>query len=342
MKKILMFTLLFVGIIRGQVVADEVVTKTMNLEQDVYLRNGTWGGEQEYYEVEVGRFRTSNDQFVRTFHDMSMSIPLSNRDFSDRYPVGSIINYGESERRLSLIWQALFQVQSIKVGSKFVPDMNMAHLGMGVVDISAFITYGAERTTEDTITVHVETRFQDGETIIGRTGYTMVINSSWEIVHEGVRTDLSGLPVELTVLDDTVTLARIHEAEQKILNYVSVDQEQVKQLLTWWAWRAVETMPNRTGNWDIYDWYRASDYAFLLETQGKLDEHFQYPAPVGDINGDAEINRLDIVNIRNHILGNSDLSFEAFLVADTNGDGRVDIFDIMMIRSQIFDIKRLP
>jgi hypothetical protein len=52
---------------------------------------------------------------------------------------------------------------------------------------------------------------------------------------------------------------------------------------------------------------------------------------IGDVNGDGAVNVLDIVNIVNHILGNTTLVDCALEAADYNGDGAVNVLDIVNI-----------
>ena len=59
-------------------------------------------------------------------------------------------------------------------------------------------------------------------------------------------------------------------------------------------------------------------------------EAFYEPDPLyGDLNLDNQINVLDIVTMVSHIVGNSEITDEAFNLGDINSDGALDILDIV-------------
>ena len=80
----------------------------------------------------------------------------------------------------------------------------------------------------------------------------------------------------------------------------------------------------------VYNSYLGTDLPF----QWSSSEGFMI---LGDINGDGGRNILDIVKMLNHILGNIELSDEAFERADLNADGIVNINDIIMLINIILE-----
>ena len=58
----------------------------------------------------------------------------------------------------------------------------------------------------------------------------------------------------------------------------------------------------------------------------------------GDINGDGQINIIDVVTLVNVILNNYDLTPNEHWTADCNGDGSVDILDALGIVNVILGI----
>ena len=56
----------------------------------------------------------------------------------------------------------------------------------------------------------------------------------------------------------------------------------------------------------------------------------------GDVNDDGSTDVLDIVQMVNHILGDS-ITGEAFERGDMNGDGMIDVLDIVQVVNHILD-----
>ncbi len=52
----------------------------------------------------------------------------------------------------------------------------------------------------------------------------------------------------------------------------------------------------------------------------------------GDINGDGEIDVLDLIALKNYLLKKELLTYVAMLAADINEDGKVDILDLLMLK----------
>lgn len=63
-----------------------------------------------------------------------------------------------------------------------------------------------------------------------------------------------------------------------------------------------------------------------------------YSYVVGDVNGDGQINVLDVLAVINHILGIQPLSGDALLRADCNGDGDINVLDALGIVNVILGI----
>ena len=74
-----------------------------------------------------------------------------------------------------------------------------------------------------------------------------------------------------------------------------------------------------------------ADFGFTLivEENSQLTE--------GDINGDAEVNILDIVMVANYTLGQAEFTDEQTQAADLNQDGTINILDIVQIINIVLD-----
>ena len=80
----------------------------------------------------------------------------------------------------------------------------------------------------------------------------------------------------------------------------------------------------------LIDWDTARDAAELT-IEKVIEELDTYIYTLGDVNGDLNIDILDIVNSIAHILGNEILEGSSYYAADMNTDGIVNIQDIILI-----------
>ncbi len=55
----------------------------------------------------------------------------------------------------------------------------------------------------------------------------------------------------------------------------------------------------------------------------------------GDVNGDGEVNVMDLILVNKYNIGASELDSDAFAAADMNGDGNVDYSDTMQLLKKI-------
>ncbi len=69
-------------------------------------------------------------------------------------------------------------------------------------------------------------------------------------------------------------------------------------------------------------------------TNGKDKVQFKYTL-YGDLNGDAKINILDLIHIRNIMLDESNLAKEYQVAGDINHDGKTNILDLILVRNSI-------
>ena len=77
-------------------------------------------------------------------------------------------------------------------------------------------------------------------------------------------------------------------------------------------------------------------YAHCLKEDGTLGAADSYT--LGDINGDGEINILDVVSIIGFIIGPNSPSESEFLAGDYNEDGALNVLDVVAIVSLIINI----
>ncbi len=80
----------------------------------------------------------------------------------------------------------------------------------------------------------------------------------------------------------------------------------------------------------LIDWDTAR-YAAELTIENVIEELDTYIYTLGDVNGDLNIDILDIVNSITHILGNDILVGSSYYAADMNTDGIINIQDIILI-----------
>ncbi len=74
-------------------------------------------------------------------------------------------------------------------------------------------------------------------------------------------------------------------------------------------------------------------------TYGEFTNSFQVTVFLkGDINRDGKISILDMVSVKSHVLGVSELTDLAALAADYNGDGKISILDYVQIKAFILGI----
>ena len=84
----------------------------------------------------------------------------------------------------------------------------------------------------------------------------------------------------------------------------------------YWGWEA------STGNYNFS----------VIEGSGMI---------TGDINGDDDINVLDLLALKRHILKINILFDEKLTAADINGDGRADVLDLLSIKKHILKLELL-
>ena len=63
------------------------------------------------------------------------------------------------------------------------------------------------------------------------------------------------------------------------------------------------------------------------------------PGQIGDVNGDSQIDVVDLVDLVNHILGTELLDDCGRFRADVNSDGQLDILDVVSIINIILGIE---
>ena len=94
---------------------------------------------------------------------------------------------------------------------------------------------------------------------------------------------------------------------------------------------------DRKGDGDII---ATGDRLVINDNSG--NEYASYTFIVyGDINGDGEIDLIDIVKIKRHILELSQLKGEFLRAADINRDGEIDLIDIVAVKRHILGMKEI-
>ena len=94
---------------------------------------------------------------------------------------------------------------------------------------------------------------------------------------------------------------------------------------------------DRKGDGDII---ATGDRLVINDNSG--NEYTSYTFVVyGDINGDGEIDLIDIVKIKRHILELSQLKGEFLRAADINRDGEIDLIDIVAVKRHILGMKEI-
>ena len=71
---------------------------------------------------------------------------------------------------------------------------------------------------------------------------------------------------------------------------------------------------------------------FIIDLEDELSNNL-----LGDVNGDGEINILDVVSILGFIIGSDSPSDSEFLAGDYNEDGDLNILDVVAIVSLIIN-----
>ena len=70
--------------------------------------------------------------------------------------------------------------------------------------------------------------------------------------------------------------------------------------------------------------------SFVFPTAGKVSNYLEYNAVIGDTNGDAIIDSVDLVFVRKLLLGAATL--KADMVLDTNNDSQINLVDLVKIK----------
>jgi hypothetical protein len=95
-----------------------------------------------------------------------------------------------------------------------------------------------------------------------------------------------------------------------------------------------EDIPECVANSDNFEIaLEANYYSFTIELLQDCEDN----CGTGDVNGDGELNILDVVNTLNFILGVSDPSEEQECAADLNSDNTIDILDVVMMINLILN-----
>lgn len=75
-----------------------------------------------------------------------------------------------------------------------------------------------------------------------------------------------------------------------------------------------------------YSRYEGQYRCFIIST-----EEVEIKVTAGDINGDGNVNLVDLMMCLNHVSGEETLTDSAFIAADINGDGEVNLTDLMRL-----------
>ncbi len=73
----------------------------------------------------------------------------------------------------------------------------------------------------------------------------------------------------------------------------------------------------------------------IITIEGSEEQKSFTIAVRGDINGDANINIVDLLQVQKHILGKGNLEAHKFYGGDTNYDGKINIVDLLLIQKHI-------
>ncbi len=73
----------------------------------------------------------------------------------------------------------------------------------------------------------------------------------------------------------------------------------------------------------------------IITIEGSEEQKSFTIAVRGDINGDANINIVDLLQVQKHILGKGNLEASKFYGGDTNYDGKINIVDLLLIQKHI-------
>ena len=79
----------------------------------------------------------------------------------------------------------------------------------------------------------------------------------------------------------------------------------------------------------------------IYDTSGTIQKEYQIVIK-GDVNGDGNINGLDLLKIQKYLLGAGNLDGIYFTAADVNDNNKVDALDLLKIQKDILGIEKLP
>ena len=97
---------------------------------------------------------------------------------------------------------------------------------------------------------------------------------------------------------------------------------------------------SEAGNYNYYVIYvnSAADCTLYVNSTGTLPDGVA-SAIIGDVNGDGNVNIIDLARVQMHILGVKLLAGAAINIGDINGDGNVNIIDLARIQMHILGVK---